>query len=648
MILQEKRNQLAKVLCKVDDINKCPYCNNGICDKFDGCKIGTKTEEQIDYILSDNNKCVYLEACAGSGKTESLGMKAAYEICNWTNKKTGIAVLTFTNEAAKTITERVHQFYSSNLTANHYIGTFTSFIHGYIAQKFGYASFQKDNKQKDRSFTLVDTDVKIYDNMWLKNYEVDFPLPAAKKIYANQLDFHLSDKSWYVHQGDHIISLNEFYAQSDVQERILNIRKSKSNDHLFKIEYFSNKILECKKKFWNDGFATFEDMNVITSCCLSKKSICKKISYRFPLILIDECQDLSAMELRILQKLQEGGSCIHFIGDLNQAIYSFKDAFPETTIKHIESNGFSTMKLSNNFRSTQKIVDVSCKLQGITSSLIGNENSLFDGKDAVYFEYDNEFNAIEIFEEYLSKKGISSDSAVVLTRSATHKSLLSTNKGTEHKIHPIINAIQFWHTPNPASKKISLQLMGYQIQKWIKTKGRADSYYCPTEFCEVYRWRLVLRDILNDLCANPTVNNFKDITYSQWYNSAKKTVVEIIGENIEDIVGKGVISDITIRTPSGTANKPIEMIDLCNNNSVNVETIHSVKGCSYSAVMLVSTPNSLGKTGYWEKWINDKQETTRMAYVASTRPKHLLCWALPKLTDEQRTEIEKIGFTKLG
>ena len=89
------------------------------------------------------------------------------------------------------------------------------------------------------------------------------------------------------------------------------------------------------------------------------------------------------------------------------------------------------------------------------------------------------------------------------------------------------------------------------------------------------------------------------------------------------------------------------MINLCNNNNVKVETIHSVKGCSYSAVMLVSTPNSLGKTGYWEKWINDKQETTRMAYVASTRPKHLLCWALPKLTEEQRSQVEGLGFVKL-
>ncbi|WP_407429594.1 hypothetical protein, partial [Treponema sp.] len=75
--------------------------------------------------------------------------------------------------------------------------------------------------------------------------------------------------------------------------------------------------------------------------------------------------------------------------------------------------------------------------------------------------------------------------------------------------------------------------------------------------------------------------------------------------------------------------------------------IHAVKGCSYEAVLLVSTPTALGKAGYWENWINDKQEATRMAYVACTRPKHLLCWAVPKLDDEKRNVIEELGFERM-
>ena len=60
-------------------------------------RIEGKTDEQLDYILSPIDRCIYLEACAGSGKTEVLGLKAAYEICKWRSHKSGLAVLTFTN-----------------------------------------------------------------------------------------------------------------------------------------------------------------------------------------------------------------------------------------------------------------------------------------------------------------------------------------------------------------------------------------------------------------------------------------------------------------------------------------------------------------------------------------------------------------------
>lgn len=61
-------------------------------------RINEKTDEQLDYILSPIDKCIYLEACAGSGKTEVLGIKAAYEISRWASQQSGLAVLSFTNE----------------------------------------------------------------------------------------------------------------------------------------------------------------------------------------------------------------------------------------------------------------------------------------------------------------------------------------------------------------------------------------------------------------------------------------------------------------------------------------------------------------------------------------------------------------------
>ena len=113
-------------------------------------RLEEKTDEQLDYILSPSNQCTYVEAYAGSGKTEILALKAAYEICKWDDRKSGIAALTFTNEASATIIDRVSYFYNKPLPSNHFIGTFSSFVHGYIAQRFGYKVYgcQQDKPDK--------------------------------------------------------------------------------------------------------------------------------------------------------------------------------------------------------------------------------------------------------------------------------------------------------------------------------------------------------------------------------------------------------------------------------------------------------------------------------------------------------------------
>ena len=38
------------------------------------------SEEQLDFILHPIDNACYLKACPGSGKTEVVGIKAAYEI----------------------------------------------------------------------------------------------------------------------------------------------------------------------------------------------------------------------------------------------------------------------------------------------------------------------------------------------------------------------------------------------------------------------------------------------------------------------------------------------------------------------------------------------------------------------------------------
>lgn len=176
MTRDEKINTLAKVLSASKQFTP-----------QDMKRIEEKTNEQLDYIFSPLDQCIYLEACAGSGKTEVLGLKAAYEICKWGSGKSGIAVLTFTNEATATIANRVSAFYGRLLPSNHFIGTFSSFVHGHIVQRFGYKFYATDSDKPDKSFRIIDSDTKPYNNQWLENYKLEFPFPKRKFMQASSI-----------------------------------------------------------------------------------------------------------------------------------------------------------------------------------------------------------------------------------------------------------------------------------------------------------------------------------------------------------------------------------------------------------------------------------------------------------------------------
>ncbi len=609
-------------------------------------RIEEKTDEQLDYILSPIDQCIYLEACAGSGKTEVLGIKATYEICKWQSRQTGIAVLTFTNEAAATIADRVTSFYGKPISSNHFIGTFSSFVHGYIAQRFGYKFYHISEDKADKLFRVVDSDISPYSNQWLENYKLNFPFPK-QTICASQLYYKASCKDWFIGQGESAKSLTELYNSAECQQYIAEIRQRKNAFYLFQFNYLKDQIKECKLKFWHDGFANFDDMNLIAHRCLRNETICHFIAKKFPVILIDECQDLSANELSILSFLINAGATVHYIGDLHQAIYSFKDSCPEQLLEHLTAHHFETMRLSQNFRSTQRIVDLSRRIGGIDYEILGLEEGKCDGCDCCYIEYDDEKDATADFIDMLNRFGISTENAAVLVRTQSAKQKLSNGFSNDYKTHPIINAIQLWQKNDPVAQQTALSLLAFQLQRWMGFHGKSNNYYYSDEVCSnSVSWRLLLRNILVELCKEPAMTTMDELTYGSWYLKNKEEVISVIARHLGTI-GQN-LPEITIRTPKGTAKQPIVRVVLPEEEQLRVETIHSVKGGTFDAVLLLSSPDARGKTGFWENWLKSDDESGRIGYVASTRPRYLLCWGVGNLSDDQRRKLEELGLTKLN
>jgi len=633
---------IRKIICGVDEESTCGKCEKNKQDS-QVCRLQEKSNEQLEYILSPNSENIYLEACAGSGKTEVLGIKAAYEICSWKSDSTGIAVLTFTNEAAHTIEDRISQLYRGRISSNHYIGTFSSFVQGYISQKFGCDIYQKGRVDKDKSFRIIDRDISQYNNGWLTTYKVNFPMNPKALLYANNLYFRTSDSSWYTGQTETAISLIDYYNHHEMQSVI---KRTKGGVKKYSFEEFRDSVIKCKVNFWESGFATFEDMSLIAKGCLKKKEIATKIAKKFPLIIVDECQDLSKLELELLGLLEQAGAVVHLVGDLNQSIYSFKDSNPNFIAEHITDHAFKTMHLSANYRSTQKIVDVSRVVAHIEKPILGTQQSLSNGEDCIYIESDSEIDIVEKFKSILVKYNIPLDKSVILVRSNDFKAKIGGGRKNDYNKHALINALQFWNINKTEERRTALKLLGWQLQKWLKTTGRADNYYFSSDCCrDAIQWRLFLRNILNELVSTSEVVNFDNLKYGKWYNTQKRTVIEIVNKHIlKSLNNVELLTTSVIRTPHGTAEEPIVIFGKVEDIQLRVETVHSVKGCTFDAVLFMSTHDARGKTGYWENWLLEGEESMRIAYIACTRPKHLLCWGVPVLTAEGRIKIESIGF----
>lgn len=159
-------------------------------------------------------------------------------------------------------------------------------------------------------------------------------------------------------------------------------------------------------------------------------------------------------------------------------------------------------------------------------------------------------------------------------------------------------------------------------------------------------WRLLLRNIIVELCTDPAMTTMDDLTYGSWYLKNKKRVISVIAHHL-DTIGQ-TLPEITVRTPKGTAKQTICRVKLAKEEQLRVETIHSVKGGTFDAVLLLSSSDARGKTGFWENWLKPDDESGRIGYVAITRPRYLLCLGVNRLTDIQRQKVEKLGLIKLN
>lgn len=659
VIKEENQEKIANIICnKPADItcDECYLLQDGeICRESNCCRISEKTPEQLEYVLMPTDKCAFLSACAGSGKTEVVGLKTAYEMQQWDLYNQGMAVLTFTNDATNVIIERVKQFTGKKNTYPHYIGTLSNFVHSYIVQPFAYKLRDYKGKNGDFSFRIIDNKMPVYTNHWLEKYSCNVSYIDTQNhwnaILAHQIGYDMWKKDFYFPIGKNKIEWLTDYYESETLQRFIE-KKREKKENFWKFDYVKDCFWDCKKAFWRDGFVTFDDLNFLAVEVLSQKNMGVKIAERFPIIFIDECQDLSGNELSILKLLQKRGCMIHCIGDLNQSIYEFKRVEPKEIEEYVKD--FEKKQLSVNFRSCKEIVDFAEKLIGGSDTKSANVKSQFGDKALLYIEYENPQDAIGVYTKLLDKHNfLDKENRILVRQNSLRLQLERSAHNDFDEKEPLVVAVQLWKKELPQQMRLSLELAGKQISRWFGGEQTKTNYYCPKEIASAYQWRLFLMNVLKGILQSDKLSDF-GLTYGEWHGYARKELGRILEKNyflIEayDEAGNRDFTDLINgrNFKVSSRNGKVVIGELAENtkNNIPIMTIHGSKGCTFDTTLVISSKDAKSKGGHWkEHWLSGMGEQKRIGYVASTRAKHLLIWGVPKLARDDKELLESYGF----
>ena len=376
---------------------------------------------------------------------------------------------------------------------------------------------------------------------------------------------------------------------------------------------------------------------------MNLKSRIQVLVRRYPLIIIDECQDLSEEQLTILQAFADNGAKLHFIGDLHQAIYGFRDVEPVKVKNFVNNNNFTSFQLTRNFRSCQNIVDLCAKLTG-RSNIVGNMTWL--KPRCLVLQYKScPTELIDNFEEECD--GL--NNTVVVSRGHSILNKFKTTLDKPNNIQKLAIAINLFNPKDIDGLKESLLIFSEFLRYHLKETCKPNSFNCPLSISSNLSWRNFLYDSLNYLIKNDLQNI--NVQWSRWVKAAKELIRALpkqsfCSDSILSILTP--LESINLVSPPKSAKLEVASSLVVTSKSLfkyKKITIHGAKGETHDATIVISSTRS-GGGSHWKDWLNDPdKEAARFAYVASSRPRELLIWAVKTLTQPERKKLESVGFT---
>lgn len=262
----------------------------------------------------------------GSGKTTVITHRTKKLIEEYGVNPSNILVITFTKKAAAEMSQR----FNSLVGGEKYRVTFGTFHAVYFKiLKYAYNYNAANILREEQKIDII-------------------------KEIINYLKLEIDDESEFIQniiseislvKGD-MLNIDHYYSKSCSESIFKNIYK-RYNDRLISLNLID-----------------FDDMLVMCYELLSKRpDILKLWQDKYQYILIDEFQDISTVQYKVIKLLALPQNNLFIVGDDDQSIYRFRGAKPE--IMQSFPKDYREAKqvlLDTNYRSNEAVVRLSVKL----------------------------------------------------------------------------------------------------------------------------------------------------------------------------------------------------------------------------------------------------------------------------------------------
>ena len=322
---------------------------------------------------------VMVIAGPGTGKTQILAARIGKILLEPDNAPENILCLTYTDAGAIAMRRRLQQFIGADAYKVN-IYTFHAFCNDVIQDNLSL--FEKNSLDAISELENIQLFKTLIDN-FLKNHplkryrgDVYFEINNLRNLFST-----MKREGWtatFINQKieEYIADLplrDEYIAKRATKEfKKGDIRQDKIDEEIEKKEKLRaavNEFENYQQLMRERNRYDFDDMiNWVIKAFEENPDILANYQERFQYVLVDEYQDTSGTQNKLVQQLIGYWDVpnIFVVGDDDQSIYRFQGANVENMLGF--ANNYTadliTVVLTNNYRSTQPILDISKTLIG--------------------------------------------------------------------------------------------------------------------------------------------------------------------------------------------------------------------------------------------------------------------------------------------